>query len=80
MSGVWGASKMGVVESIDCRRFPRQGDMLHRRVLVCFKYDTTSLIGGTVVREDVDEPYRTITRLDDGKFILWTEFQYREED
>lgn len=67
---------MGVFENIDIERFPKQSDRLHSRVSVCFKYDTTREIGATVVRDDLDEPGRTIFRLDDGRYVLATECQY----
>ncbi len=70
---------MGIAPNVAYGKFPRQGNMLHRRVLVCFNYDTAHPIGGTVVRDDCEEPYRTIIRLDDGRFVLGSECQYGEE-
>ncbi len=70
---------MGVVAPVGADRFPRQG-MLGERVEVCFDYDPSRRIGGEVIRDDVDEPYRTIIRLDDGRVVLATECQYRFVD
>lgn len=67
---------MGVVQSIGHSKFPKQGPRLNKRVLVCFNYDLANTIRGVVVRNDVEEPYRTIIRLDDGRFVLDTECQY----
>jgi len=52
---------------------------LGRRVEVAFNYDTDRLIKGTIVRDDVDSPFVTIIRLDDGRHVLTTECQYTME-
>lgn len=73
---------MGVHNGIDIQCFPRQAEGafgLNARVTVCFNYDTSQTIGGTIVRSDLDEPGRTIIRLDDGRHILSTECQYSPE-
>jgi hypothetical protein len=67
---------MGVVNGIDAVTFPAQGAHLHAEVRVCFRYDTSRLVGGIIVRDDAAEPWRTIIRLDDGRFVLGTECQY----
>lgn len=66
---------MGCVKGISYDEFPKQGRWLNRRVAVCFNYDTARLIMGTIVRDDADEPYRTIIRLDDDRYVLSTECQ-----
>lgn len=67
---------MGVETNISHTRFPKQGPHLGRTVFVCFNYDTSQQIRGTVVRDDYEEPWRTIIQLDDGRFVLATECQY----
>ncbi|OCB46683.1 hypothetical protein A5721_10855 [Mycobacterium vulneris] len=67
---------MGAIDSVSQDRFPRQGSYLGRRVKVYFHYDTNATVGGEIVRDDVEEPYRTIIRLDDGRHVLSTECQY----
>jgi hypothetical protein len=67
---------MGVVQSIDFESFPKQGTWLNRRVRVCFKYDTTHSLLGTIVREDVEEPGIGIIQLDDKRFVLMSECMY----
>ena len=67
---------MGAVGNITMRGFPRQGSYLGKRVRVCFHYDTADWTSGTVVRDDAEEPGRTIIRLDDGRYVLATECQY----
>lgn len=67
---------MGAIASISANEFPRQGSNLGRRVNVCFHHDTEITVGGEIVRDDVEEPYRTIIRLDDGRHVLSTECQY----
>lgn len=71
---------MGAIDSVSTDRFPRQGRYLGRRVKVCFHYNTKdTTVGGEIVRDDVEEPYRTIIRLDDGRYVLSTECQYTPE-
>lgn len=67
---------MGVVENIGIEQFPKQGQYLGRRCEVCFRYDTTHVIGGTIVRDDNEAPWITIISLDDGRYVLATECQY----
>ena len=71
---------MGVVHSIDFDSFPKQSDQVGKRVTVVFKYDVKRQIGGVVVRDDIEEPFRTIFRLDDERHVLAIECQYALED
>ena len=67
---------MGVQKGITAKTFPKQGDLVGKRVQVCFNYDTSEQIGGTVVRDDIEEPFVSIFKLDDGRHILSRECQY----
>jgi hypothetical protein len=67
---------MGVVRGIDYVSFPPQGGWLGKRTEVCFKYDTTLRVLGTVVRDDRAEPHVCIIKLDDGRYVLATECQH----
>lgn len=67
---------MGCVKNIGFNEFPKQGQWINRRVTVCFHYDSSKEIGGVIVRDDMEEPYRGIIRLDDGRYVLMTECQY----
>ncbi len=67
---------MGVVETVGFSRFPKLGSHLDMRCEVCFNYDTANTISGTVVRDDMEAPFATIIRLDDGRHVLATECQY----
>ena len=67
---------MGMHQNIGFLRFPAQGAWLGKRVRVLFDYDTTMQIEGTIVRDDAEEPGRTIIHLDDGRFVLTTECQH----
>lgn len=67
---------MGVAANITHNTFPRQGEWVGQRVRVCFNYNTQHWIGGTVVRDDKEEPYRAIIQLDDGRYVLTTECQH----
>ena len=68
---------MGIEKNVGFDVFPKQGDYLGKVVEVCFNYDTTKTLRGKIVRDDMEEPYRTIIELENGKYILGTECQYR---
>jgi hypothetical protein len=57
--------------------YPKQGAYLNQKVLVCFDYNTNETILGHIVRDDKEEPGRTIIALADGRFVLSTECQWR---
>lgn len=67
---------MGCHANVSYDKFPKQGAYLGKRCEVCFYYDTTRTILGTVVRDDMEEPYLTIIRLDDGRYVRAGECQY----
>ena len=67
---------MGAVKTIAFDKWPKQGTFLGKRVKVCFHYDTSRTLDGTIVREDAEEPHVTIISLDSGKVVLSTECQY----
>ena len=75
---------MGCVENITHNKFPKQRDHDYKfpemavgaRVNVCFHYDTKHLCPGTVVRDDLEEPFETIIKLDDGRYVRGVECQY----
>ncbi len=67
---------MGYHSKISHSDFPKQGTWLHRRVKVCFHYDTNHEVGGTIVREDLESPGVGIIACDDGRYVLMTECQY----
>ncbi|MDB5244549.1 MAG: hypothetical protein JWN18_419 [Parcubacteria group bacterium] len=57
--------------------FPEQGIYLGKKVRVCFSYDKSRTIDGTVVRDDIEDPGHTIIKLEDGRHVLATECQYQ---
>ena len=67
---------MGSVETIDASKFPKQGRDLNKTVKVCFNYDLSRQLSGVVVRDDAEEPFQTIIKLDDGRYVLTTECMY----
>jgi hypothetical protein len=67
---------MGCVKNITPDHFPKQGKFLGKRTKVCFNYDTSCELNGTIVRDDAEEPGRLIIQLDNGWFVLSTECQY----
>ncbi len=68
---------MGQHQNIGADRFPRQGEWLGKRVEVCFDYDPSQTIWGTFIRDDAEDPQRSIIQLDDGRVVLTTECQHR---
>lgn len=67
---------MGIVETIDHDRWPKQYDNVGRRCQVTFRYDTDLLLPGRVVRDDAEAPWQTIIQLDDGRVLRAEECQY----
>lgn len=67
---------MGVHSSIDYDKFPKQSIYLNKRVQVCFCYNTKNTISGTIVRDDYEDPWLTLIKLDDGRYVTSTECQY----
>lgn len=66
---------MGCCEFIDYDKWPEQED-IGTMVRVCFNYDLTRSMTGKIVRNDMSEPYLTIIRLENGRFVLGTECQF----
>ena len=67
---------MGCVSTITATRFPEQTHHVNQRCKVCFHYDTSVWIMGTVIRDDHEEPYETLIQLDDGRVMRAVECQY----
>lgn len=59
--------------------YPKQGPWHMRRTRVCFKYDTSKIVMGTIVRDDAEAPGEAIIALDDGRWILTTECWHRPQ-
>ena len=57
--------------------YPKQGSYLNRQVKVCFNYDTSKTVKGTIIRDDETAPGLMIINLDDGRTVLSTECQYQ---
>ena len=66
---------MGVSAHVGYEKFPRQGKHLGLACKVLFEYRGEG-VWGTVVRDDLDEPFIMIIRLVDGRHVLATECQY----
>lgn len=67
---------MGCHANIGYGKWPEQGLHLGQRVEVVFDFGEERLTG-TVVRDDLDDPYVTIIKLDCGRHVLASECQYR---
>ncbi len=77
---------MGCVKTIGFDMFPKQSDQNYKypkfgkRCEVVFHYDTSRALFGTIVRDNVEEPFETIIKLDNGRYIRSVECQYRPLD
>ena len=67
---------MGCHKNIRSDKYPTQSNDVGRTVRVFFHYDTSNPYFGIIIRDDKEEPYKTIFELDDGRVVLSTECQY----
>lgn len=69
---------MGVHPNVNptAGRFPKQSEWVGMRVEVCFHYDTSRTVGGTVVRDDREPPHEMLIQLDDGPVVRSVECQH----
>ena len=79
---------MGCVDTITYDNFPKQKDENYKypqfkvgsRVKVFYHYDTSKYHYGTIVRDDLEEPFETIIKLDNGRYLRATECQFSHVD
>jgi len=75
---------MGCINTITYENFPKQRDKTYRypefavgaRVKVYYHYDTSKKHYGVVVRDDIEEPYEMIIKLDNGRYLRGVECQF----
>ena len=75
---------MGCIDTITYDKFPKQKDENYKypefkvgsRVQVCYHFDTSKYHYGTIVRDDLEEPFETIIKLDNGRYLRAVECQY----
>lgn len=67
---------MGNHAAITATTFPRQSADVQKEVHVCFHYNTAVRLKGVLLRDDLEDPYRTVIQLCDGRVVLGTECQY----
>ena len=75
---------MGCIDTITYDKFPKQRDENYKypefkvgsRVEVCYHFDTSKCHYGTIVRDDLEEPFETIIKLDNGRYLRAVECQY----
>lgn len=75
---------MGCIDTITYEKFPKQKDENYKypkfkvgsRVKVCYHYDTSKCHYGTIVRDDLEEPFETIIKLDNGRYLRAVECQF----
>jgi len=71
---------MGVMKNVSAHTYPKQSEYVGERVAVIFYYDESLAFRGVIVRDDMEAPWRTTIRLDDGRYIMASECQYRFTD
>ena len=71
---------MGCIDTITHDKFTKQRDKNRNRVKVCYHYDTSKYHYGTIVRDDMEEPFETIIKLDNGRYLRATECQFSYVD
>ena len=75
---------MGCVNTITYDSFPKQRNVengcpycsVGARVKVYYYYDTSKFHLGTIVRNDIEEPFQTIIKLDNGRYLRSVECQF----
>ena len=67
---------MGCVENITAYKFPKQTGHVNQRCKVCFHYNTSIWLYGTIIRDDNEPPFETLIKLDNGRVLRATECQY----
>jgi hypothetical protein len=75
---------MGCVKTISYNSYPKQKEKDYKfpqyavgaRVEVCYHFDGAKRHLGTVVRDDIEEPYETIIKLDNGRYLRAVECQF----
>ena len=68
---------MGCIDTITYYKFPKQKDENYKYpefkvgngVEVCYHYDASKCHYGTIVRDDLEEPFETIIKLDNGRYL-----------
>ena len=70
---------MGCVKTIDKYHFPKQSGHVNQRVEVCFHYNSKETTNGTIIRDDAEEPFETLIKLDNGHVLRGVECQYSIE-
>jgi hypothetical protein len=70
---------MGVHKNISYDKYPKQSDNVGKSVLVCFCYNTNKYIDGVIVRDDREDPWTTLIKLIDDRYVNATECQYKDK-
>lgn len=70
---------MGVHNNITAERLPKQSVHVGEPVKVAFHYDTKRTFDGVIVRDDWEEPWETIIKLDNGFYVRASECQYSHQ-
>ena len=66
---------MGSHKNVSYHKFPKQSNYLYGKTKVCFNYNA-EVIKGVIVRDDMEDPFVTIIKLEDGRHILGIECMY----
>ena len=69
---------MGIHANISATKWPKQGRLLGAKVNVCFNYDPDVQFAGVIVRDDAEEPFRTIIHMPyKNRFVEAVECMYQ---
>lgn len=68
--------KLNKVDTVGLHLYPKQSKDVGKDVNVCFRKDLSNQLSGILVRDDMESPYVTIIRLNDGRYVLSDECQY----
>lgn len=64
------------IKNIGFGIYPKQGNDIGKRVIITYNHDWTIFEHGIIIRDDIEEPFMTVIKLDDDRVLLGTECQY----
>ena len=63
-------------EDLTEMQYPKQGSWLNKSAEVCFWYDMDNTVDAVCVRDDMEQPFRSVFRLKNGRYVLGVECQH----
>lgn len=55
----------------------KQGNFINRKCNIFFNYNIKNFISGKIIRDDIEEPFKTLIKLNDGTIIDSKECLYQ---